>query len=266
MTLASGTQDYTLGKGEVWFGKFKSGTQNPDGYVWLGNVTEFNLTFESEKLDHYSSSSGVREKDDSVNLQVNRTGSMITDHVSPDNIALFFFGSTQALTVAQTTITDEALPDVHIGSAYQLGASQSNPSGARALIYPGTSGTLFQLKKGSTVLTAGTDYEIDAELGMVRILGGAISELDDLTCTYTVAASTRKRVISGSASIDGALKFISRNPKGTNKDYTLPWVSISPNGDYGLISEEWQTIPFSLEVLKRTNYEALYVDGRPVTS
>lgn len=267
MSLASGVQDYTLGKGEVWFAPFKPGTQEPDGFRWLGNVTEFNMTFESEKLDHFASYRGVREKDDSVNLQVNRTGSMITDHVSPENIALFFFGSTEALTISQATITDEAVADVHPGLSYQLGASQSNPGGAKAIIFPGTSGTLFAVKKGATTYAAGTDYNLDKDLGMLEIIkGGTITEGDDLTVTYTVAASTRKRIISGSSSVDGALKFIGRNPKGTNKDYTLPWVSISPNGDYGLISEEWQTIPFSLEVLKRVDREAVIVDTRAVTS
>lgn len=267
MSLAAGTQDYTLGKGEVWFAPFKPGTQDPDGFRWLGNTTEFNMTFESEKLDHYASYRGVREKDDSVNLQVNRTGSLITDHISPSNIALFFFGSEDALTVTQTTVTDEAIADVHLDRAYQLGSSDINPGGAKAIIYPGTSGTLFVAKKGATTLTAGTDYELDKDLGMLKILtGGTLVEGDDITVTYTYSASTRRRVISGSASVDGALRFIGRNPKGSNKDYYLPWVSISPNGDYGLISEEWQTIPFQLEVLKKTTLEAVYVETRAAAS
>lgn len=263
-SLASGTQDYVLGKGEIWFGQFKPGTQEPDGFRWLGNVSEFNMSFESETLEHFSSYRGIREQDDSATLQVNRSGSLITDHISPQNVALFFFGSEQALTVTQATVTDEAHADVIVGRAYQLGVSSNNPAGAKAVIYPGVSGTLFVVKKGVTTLTAGTDYEFDKDLGMLKILGGALANGDDITVTYTVAASTRTRVISGSAAIDGALKFIARNPKGSNKDYTLPWVSISPNGDYNLITEEWQTIPFNLKVLKMADREALYVETRAV--
>jgi hypothetical protein len=256
-------QDYTLGRAEIHFAPFKDGTQDPDGFRWLGNVTQFNMTFSADKLDHFASYRGVKEKDSSVNLQTNRTGSFITDNTSPENIALFFFGSASALTISQATITDEAIPDVHLGRSYQLGVSPSNPSGARAIIFPGTSGTTFALKKASTTFTSGIDYTLDKDSGFIDILPtGSIVEGDDLTCTYTVSASTRKRIISGSSSVNGAMKVISRNPVGTQKDYMLPWVSLSPNGDYGLISDEWQTIPFSFEVLKRTDREALYVDTR----
>ena len=48
MSLVYGTQDYVLGKGEVWFAPFVPGTQTPRGYRWIGNTTEFNMTFESE--------------------------------------------------------------------------------------------------------------------------------------------------------------------------------------------------------------------------
>lgn len=261
--------NYTLGRGEIYFAPFAPGTRTPMYERYLGNTPEFNLSFEAENLDHFNSDRGIREKDRSVILQIARSGSLITDNINPDNVALFFFGSTEALTVAQHTVEDEAvgLPGigVEIGMFYQLGNTPQNPSGARKIIYPGTGPTAFSLMKGATELESGTDFILNADLGRLEILGnGSIVKGDELEATYTVAASKRTRIISGSAPVEGALRFIAFNPTGENIDYYLPSVSLSPNGDYALKSDEWQQIPFNVEVLKPEGGEALYADGRAV--
>lgn len=263
--------NYTLGRGEVYFDPFLPGTQTPSGSErYLGNTPEFNITFESENLDHYSSDRGIREKDRSVILQINRTGSLITDNVSAENIALFFFGSASALTVAQTTVASEQIGvtgiGVELGMFYQLGVSSANRTGHRGIIHPGTGPTAFTITNGATPLVLGTDYVIDADLGRIEILPTApnVDDGDVLTVGYTAAASTRTRVISGSAPIKGAIRYIAFNPEGADYDYYLPSVSLSPNGDYALKAEEWQQIPFSVEILKPANGEAIYIDGRPL--
>ncbi|MDR3474324.1 MAG: hypothetical protein P4M09_21955 [Devosia sp.] len=263
--------NYTLGRGEVYFAPFAPGTTTPTGERYLGNTPEFNLSFQSDKLEHFSSDRGIKEKDKSVILQITRSGSLITDNIDPENVALFFFGSTDALAVVQATVADEAVGlagiGVEPGMFYQLGATEANPSGARKIIFPGIAGTAFSLKKGVTELLSGTDFTLNTDLGRIEILeGGAVVAGDELTCTYTVAASTRTRIISGSAPVEGALRFVSFNPTGNDIDYYLPSVSLSPNGDYALKGDTWQQIPFNVEVLKPTNGEALYADGRAVSS
>lgn len=260
--------NYTLGRGEIYFSRLDPVTGLLGGERYLGNTPEFNLTFEEEKLDHYGSDRGVREKDASVTLQINRTGSLITDNINPQNVALFFFGSTEALTVAQTTVTDEEINGVEIGMFYQLGMTPANPSGARQVIFPGTAGTEFEVSvAGGAALVSGTDYILDTALGRIEILaGGTVQDGDNLTVTYSVSASTRQRIISGSQAVAGALRFIAYNPTGDNIDYFLPSITLSPNGDYALKAEEWQQIPFSVEVLKPETGEALYADGRAVVT
>lgn len=262
--------NYTLGRGEIYFAR-RDAQGRLGGERYLGNTPEFNTNFESETLDHFSSDRGIREKDASVILQINRTGSLITDNVSPPNVALFFFGSEEALTIAQATVTDEQVGvtgiGVEKGMFYQLGSTAANPSGARGLIYPGTAGTAFALKKGATTLVAGVDYVVNAQLGRVEILetSPTVQDGDMLAVTYTVAASTRTRIISGSSPIEGALRFVAHNPTGKNIDYFMPSVKLSPNGDYALKSDEWQQIPFNVEILKPEGMEAVYADDRPLT-
>lgn len=263
--------NYTLGRGRIYFAR-RDALGRLGGERYLGNTPEFNVNFESETLDHFSSDRGIREKDESVILQINRTGSLTTDNINPENVALFFFGAEETLTVAQTTVTDEQVGitgvGVELGMFYQLGSTANNPSGARGVIFPGASGTVFELKKGAVTLVAGTDYVLDAALGRVEILetSTAVQDGDVLAATYTVAASTRQRIISGSNPIEGALRFVATNPTGKNIDYYMPSVKLSPNGDYALKSDEWQQIPFNVEILKPEASEAVYADGRAVTA
>jgi hypothetical protein len=254
-----GQQNYTLGRGKIYFSRFAPGTQNPLGFRYIGNTPEFSMTIESENLDHFSSDEGIKEKDDSVPLQVTRTGQFSTDNIDPENVALFFFGEASKLTQASIASAPETLSDVVPGMFYQLGVSASNPVGYRGIDTVG-----FLVKKGATSFVEGTDFTMNYETGMLEVIaGGAIIDGDEIVVTYAVKASTRDRVISGSTPTEGAMRFIAANPKGKDFDYILPWVKITPNGDYALKGEEWQTIPFNLEALKPSASEAIYCDGRP---
>jgi hypothetical protein len=253
-------KNYTLGRGKVYFYRFKTGTQLPEGFAYIGNTPEFSLTIESENLDHYSSDAGIREKDDSVPLEVTRTGSFITDDIQPDNVALFFFGSKSVVTQEVVGSGSETFADVVLGRSYKLGVTESNPTG-----YMGINELGFSVAVGSPPLVEDVDYTMDFVNGIVTLLPTATSVIDgdDVVVTYSVAGSTRDRVISGSTPVEGAMMYVANNPKGDNLNYYLPYVKITPNGDYALKGDEWQQIPFSIEALKPTNGEAIYMDGVP---
>lgn len=263
--------NYTLGKGELYFAQFETGTENPKGQRYLGNTPEFNLTIEEESLDHFSSDRGIREKDDSVSLQTTRTGSLITDNISPENLALYFFGSASALTVTGATVEDEEINAVEQGLFYQLGVSDENPTGHRELdLYstgPDVNIVVTDDGEVPTTFVEGDDYVVNMTLGRIEILsGGDITDGTNLLVSYKTKTSSRTQIISGSSAIEGALTYLAVNPKGENIDYYMPRVKISPNGDIALKGEEWQQIPFSIEVLKATGKEAIYANGRAVVT
>jgi len=263
------TDKYTLGRGEVYFAPFKTGTETPGAERYLGNTPEFNLTIEEEKLEHYSSDRGIKEKDRSISLQVNRSGSLVCDNIDIDNVAAFFFGSKSTITQSSLSVTDEVLTSVELGRYYPLGQSTSNPTGYQNLDIHTAPSTKIILtdSAGTTTYVEGTDYEIDLVTGRLYLkAGGSIVAGTNLKVDYKVKASTRSRVISGSQPIKGALRFLSQNPEGTLIDYYMPYVTLAPNGDFALKSDEWQQIPFTIEVLKKSGMEAIYADERSVAS
>jgi hypothetical protein len=256
-------QNYTLGRGKVHFARFKTGTQTPDGFFYIGNTPEFSLNIESQTLDHYSSDEGIREKDDSVPLEVNRTGSLTTDNIDPKNVALFFFGTDSTVTVSSATGIVDALTTVKQGHSYKLGSTSTNPAG-----YFGVAAVTAATNPGAVSLVIDVDYTFEALTGTITFVEGSAvaTEGIDIDVTYNVAASTRSRVISGSEPVEGAMMYVTKNPKGDDSTFYMPYVKITPNGDYALKGDEWQQIPLQLEVLKPVGQEAIYRDGVPTLS
>ena len=72
-------RNYALSRGEVYFDRFAPGTTTNTGERYVGNTPEINTTTESEELEHFDSDHGVNEKDDSIVLSTNRTGTFNTD-------------------------------------------------------------------------------------------------------------------------------------------------------------------------------------------
>jgi len=254
------SQNYTLGRGRVYFDQYAAGTFNTTGERYIGNTPEYTLNVESEDLTHYSADEGIRVKDDSIVLEVNYAGSFVTDEISSENLAYFFLGSAADITVAGGA-ADEETYAVKQGLFYQLGVSDVAPSGVRKI----SAVTVSAATGGGTPYTLNDDYTVDLDLGRVYIVpGGGIADDATIYVNYTVDASTREQVVTSGTTVEGAMRFVSYNAKGTKRDYFLPYVKLSPNGDFSLKGSEWQQISFNVEILKKSDaVEAIYIDGRP---
>lgn len=250
---------YTLGRGELMFSPFATGTQNETGFDFLGNVPEFNLSREVENIEHYGSTEGIREKDASVLTQSMVSGSFTADEIRSQNLAYFLGGDFSTQTVASGTDVVTTIASAVRGRRYQLGATLAAPMGLRDV-------SNVVVTEGATPVAATGNYTVDLASGMLTILENAVAidTGDTLTVTFNHAAFTRQLVVTTDLEVEGAMRFISKAPVGMRVDWYLPWVKLTPNGDMQIISEEWATIPFSIEVLKKTGYATAYAGGRPV--
>lgn len=258
-------KNYVLGKGKIYFDRFAAqtlvlATTVGEGERYLGNTPEFSTTSSAENLDHFGSEGGLKVKDDSVQLSLNRSGKLTCDNVSADNQALFIQGSAGAL-VQTSAIGEIDLITASKGRFYQLGVDVTNPTGARKV-----SNVVIKTGAGFvTTVVALNNYEVDLELGRIYIESTSVDipDLTEIQVTYDVAAATREQIVSSTNTIYGALRFVADNPKGTNRDYYFPYVKLSPDGDYALKGDTWQTMAFTFEVLvKAAGIATLYIDGR----
>jgi len=260
-------QNYTLGRGTLHIALFGAGTQIPGGYRYIGNTPSITMTSESENLDHYSSDIGVRIKDESVLLQLDRSGAFTTDSIRPENLAMLLLGDSSTVVTAAGTAgsTIIAGASVEQGLTYQLGVGPTTPAGVRMVENVVVKNTATP----ATEYTAGTDYVVDPARGTITILEtttGGITNGTGLTVTFDNEASTRVQIVGGSNTIEGALMYKSANPAGQQFDYFWPWVKLTPNVDFELKGDEWQTNSFNLEILQKEGMAPVYVNCEAKTT
>lgn len=243
--------DYYLGRGKLFYATVDSSTGKPDtdGWRYLGNCPEFNMTLERETLEHESSQEGVKTVDKEVLVSLKMSISFSLDEINDQNLSLWVAGETATHTnpaIAGFSATVQST-SVLLGRWYDI----VNGSGERA--YDIDTAKLTLTETGTpTTLVEDTDYILDAKMGRVFLLTTAtgIADGEEMDAALTADASASPveevRALTSTVQLSGALKFISENP--TNGDKQKEWqfhtVNISANGDFGLISDDFAVMQF----------------------
>ena len=276
-------KDYlVVGRGRLYFNRLRNGVF--EGERYLGNTPELSLSSSTDKLDHFSSDHGFKDKDKSVNIENSRSGSFATDIISPANIALWFGGSVAStIFSAQNDVFEKVNNGAKVtkGRIYQLGVTKATPQGQGGV--DGTSFTIGYADANTSISNGGGDissisgvkvlstanYELNADTGQLYIeedapdLNGEVQ----IVVKYNRKASSGNVMVSSDNTIEGSLRFVSDNPTGTQKNYFIPKVSISPDGDYSLKGDDWQQMSFTFDVLKRdAATESIYIYDNPTIS
>lgn len=88
MPTSPSTDNYYVGKAKLYW---KAGGVGE--YRDLGNVPECEISFNINKLDHFSSRTGVKSKDKSVVIEKSATIRMVLEEITADNLALALGGT-----------------------------------------------------------------------------------------------------------------------------------------------------------------------------
>lgn len=104
------TENYTLGKGIIYFNKKSLTTGLFEGERDLGNAPAVSLNVSLEELAHFSSRGGLKAKDKKIISQVSPVINFTLDEDSADNVAMLYMAEKAAVTQAaadnlMTTIT-----------------------------------------------------------------------------------------------------------------------------------------------------------------
>lgn len=111
MTASPSTDNYQIGKGIV---KIKNLTQGDTEYRDVGNVSAFELSAELETLDHFSSRTGVKQKDKSITISQSASLRMVMDEITAENLALCFMGTVDENTAGNSVILCQTLSAVEV--------------------------------------------------------------------------------------------------------------------------------------------------------
>lgn len=138
------------------------------------------------------------------------------------------------------------------GRWHQLGVTAETPQGVRNV-------------GGVTIAGVEEDaYLVEEATGRIYINEDApLVDEAAYEVSYGVAAAVEDIVIARGETIEGELLFLANNAAGENKDYFWPYVKLTPDGDLPLKGDDWQTMTFSIEVLKRDAVtERQYITAR----
>lgn len=246
-----GAENYTLGKGILYFNRWQNAAYA--GWKDLGNAPAFSFNVNIEKLEHFSSRGGLKVKDKEIISQLTPSLSFTLDEITPENFAL----------LGLATIADES----QSAGSVPAGTPESLVVDASLIVtlkYRDVSNVVVKDQTDAVTYVAGTDYTIspaDAKAGRIVILAtGGIHNGDTIHVSYDYAAATYKKVkMFTETEVTGQLRFESANPTGTQLELFVPRVSLTMNGEVGLISEDWTAMSFTGEIQKSTDPK--YVDS-----
>ena len=232
-----------LGAGEVWFNRFNA---NGAATQWrhLGNVTRLEPTQSVETLEKRSAMSGARGLLKRVVTSTTSEVALTLDEFDPENVALALLGSASAFSQSSGTATDSAIPGtVKKGQWLDTGKLKITVTGVK--------------KSPNTVLVLGTDYEVDSDSGMIRILPGSSTVADGDTLlwsgSYVAITSTQIQALANSR-IEGALRFRSASDAVGPRYLVDFWkVSITPDGALVLLTTEFGEITLKAAVQEDTS-------------
>lgn len=110
-------------------------------------------------------------------------------------------------------------------------------------------------------------YIVEAESGRIYVNMDATDVGDGVAyaVSYGVASGIDDIVIAKGEVVEGEMLFLANNAAGENKNYFWPYVKLTPDGDLPLKGDDWQTLTFNIEVLKRDAVtERQYITRRRV--
>jgi hypothetical protein len=94
MATPPSADNLTIGRGKVLIAEF-TGSEHGE-YVELGNCPSFEIEPRMEKLAHYSSRSGLKQKDQEIVVQTEYQITFETDELAAENLARFMGGALSA--------------------------------------------------------------------------------------------------------------------------------------------------------------------------
>lgn len=274
------TKNYVLANGRIEFNLFpvENGVEQKakaKGFRYFGASTELNLTQENETLEHKSTECGFNVTDEEIITSSSLTGSFTLDNISTENLALFFAGEVSNQVQFQSEDRKEVIK-LYPSFGYRLGVDVYNPNGVFDATV--TKIELFadeeSAKSGNSptdTLVVDIDYEFEPEMAYLMIGDRDTTKKVSVDGTWAVVSydlkdSKRDVVISKNQSIVGSLLFRGCNAKGENRQYFLPKVRLSANGDFALKGgEEWSTLGFNLTALQEDGSAMLYINGQPTS-
>lgn len=232
---------HTLGRGKLLVRK-----DDEDSYLDLGNIISFNITVETEQLDHFSSRSGIKKIDKNTITQQTVKGALETDTPRNENLLLFFMGETiDSVNQAGGTYTDEPFTVV-----FNRWTSLGKKNLPATVTVKNAAGTVTYVED--------TDYKLDRKAGFIApVEGGAMTNGQIIEVTVIYPAVTVNKIVGARGKNQKRHVWFVGDPAEGVIQEVRGFANIVPSGDLGAIGDEWQKFSLELKFLTHNDYTSI---------
>ena len=187
MATSPSTDNYTLGKGVVYFNQLVSAGVYA-GERDLGNAPAFAFNISLEKLEHYSSRGGLRAKDKEIISQISPGVSFTLDEINKDNVALLSLGDTVDITQAAGVASAEVVTG-NLGMRTDLAyRSIGTHKISHGTVTSGPFTVADEVTSDNVDVGTGIIAAVDTGFIMVAIQSGTFADTDTITDTSGASA------------------------------------------------------------------------------
>jgi hypothetical protein len=218
---------YYYGHGSAWMGDAVAGSMPSTFDLDIPEIDTLEITLAAEYIEHVSKRSTIAKKDLRVTRMISGQGKLTCSIHSSTLLKTYLYAS-------QTTVA---------GGAFTATAFTKNPAAVGDILpIPGAKTKISSLvitdsAGGPATLTLGTDYEADADAGVIKILSlGAYTQ--PFKAAGTEAAATANNIFQSTPSVKGLrFKGINLANSGAIEILDLPKIQISPAASWQQVSD-----------------------------
>lgn len=230
-----------IGKGKFFFDRFVDGAST--GLRHLGNVEAGSIATADDTVEKRSSMEASAPVYKKVNRRRTVTLKVQGDEFNAENLALVQMGDVSQLIREAEEVADEAVAPAWVPGMYFT------------LANGGPYDVLPDITVNAVAAVLDTDYElIDEMAGLYRVLDDSALATGAVVATYTPRAYTEDngpKVVSGGTSnvIEGRVLFIGDPSAGPVMKLDVWKVTVEPDGETNLISDDFASWQLSMTVL-----------------
>lgn len=242
MALPANGENLKLGKGSLLLDALTTAGLHT-GFDFVGNVSALTLAAAVTKAQKFSSTQRSSPLIGSAITRIGYTLTATLDEFTLNNLKKFLLGESNTKTQTVATNATKTFTGVQVVPGRYLDLEKRRVTG------------VIVTRDTTEIAVLDTDYTLNSEFGLIHILeGGGITAGMDLSIEYDAPALTIDQVrIAKDAAPVCHLLFLAddANQDGAGaRDRLEMWrVQIAPEGDLGLISDEYGSFQITMEVL-----------------
>lgn len=231
---------FTFNNGQLWFGDAVAGSMPSSFDTDIAEVDSLEITLSPEFAEQMSKRSTVRTKSLKVLTGIGATGKLITKQSGATILKKWIYASQTSIAGGSLASTAFTKTPVVVGDILPIPGARTKMSSVVVTDSTPTTGTL------------GTDYELDADAGLIKVLSIATLSVMPWKVAGTEAAATANNLFQTTPALQG-LRFKGINLANNNaiEIFDLPKVHISPASGWQLMGDgnEFTKYEWDFEVL-----------------